>query len=113
MPPMATYQTVFECFPWDLDLEGYDESLARLAGEIGVDAILVPAVHEGIRELRPRAAEGTRAFVCRAAAHFQPNAKLYSGLRIRPIAAAWMKTRNHPLTGSSCCSQLSPVSCQS
>lgn len=88
------FQTAFECFPWDLDLEGYDESLARLAGDIGVDAILVPAVHEGIREIRPRAAEADRAFVCRAAAHFQPDAKCYGGFRIRPIPAAWMKSRN-------------------
>jgi hypothetical protein len=91
---MAIFQTAFECFPWDLDLEGYDESLGRLAGDVGVDAVLVPAVHEGVREIRPRAAESDRAFVCGAAAHFQPNAKLYSGLRIRPIPAAWMKTRN-------------------
>ncbi|HKQ49254.1 MAG TPA: hypothetical protein VJZ71_14375 [Phycisphaerae bacterium] len=87
-------QTAFECFPWDLDLEGYDDAIARLAGDIGVDALLVPAVHEGIREIRPRAAEADRAFICSAAAHFQPDAKLYSGLQIRPIPAAWMKTRN-------------------
>ena len=91
---MAMLQTAFECFPWDLDLEGYDESLARLAGDIGVDAVLVPAVHEGIREIRPRAAEADRAFVCRAAAHFQPDPKNYASLRIRPIPAAWMKARN-------------------
>lgn len=88
------FQAAFECFPWDLDLEGYDDALARLAGDIGVDAVRVAAVHEGIHQLRPRAAETARAFVSGAAAHFQPDSRIHSNSRIRPIPAAWMKTRN-------------------
>ncbi len=88
------FQAAFECFPWDLDLEGYDDALARLAGDIGVDAVRVAAVHQGIHQLRPRAAESVRAFVSSAAAHFQPDSRYYSDTRIRPIPAAWMKSRN-------------------
>jgi len=88
------FQAAFECFPWDLDLEGYDDALGRLAGDIGVDAVLVTAVHQGIRELRQRAPEAERAFICGAAAHFQPDSRKYAGLRIRPLPAAWMKSRN-------------------
>jgi len=88
------FQAAFECFPWDLDLEGYDDALARLAGDIGVDAIRVAATHEGISELRPRAPETARVFMCGAAAHFQPDSRLYADTRIRPILAAWMKSRN-------------------
>jgi hypothetical protein len=88
------FQAAFECFPWDLDLEGYDESVGRLAGDIGVDAVRVAATHEGIHQLRPRAAEAARAFICGAAAHFQPDSKLYADSRIRPIPAAWTKSRN-------------------
>lgn len=88
------FQAAFECFPWDLDLEGYDESLARLAGDIGVDAVRVAAVHGGLHQLRPRAPEIVRAFTCSATAHFQPDARRYADSRIRPIPAAWMKSRN-------------------
>lgn len=82
------------CFPWDLEDEGLEESIGRLAGEIGVDGINVAATTSEIRELRGREIGGRRTFVSSAAAHFHPDKSLYDNHRIRPIPAAWMKARN-------------------
>lgn len=82
------------CYPWDLEDEGLEESIGRLAGEIGVDGINVSATTSEIRELRGREIGGRRTFVSPAAAHFHPDKSLYDNHRIRPIPAAWMKARN-------------------
>ena len=90
-------QAFFWCYPWDLEDEGYDRALGRLAGEIGVDSISVAAVLDDLTEFRAREFKGPRTVTRRAAAHFQPTGKHYENTRLRPTAAAWMKSRN-PLT---------------
>jgi hypothetical protein len=87
-------EAYFWCYPWDLEDEGLDESLARLRGEIGVDAISVAAVNGPVHEFRPRMSVEARVFRAQAAANFQPTSKLYSGIQIRPVAAPWMKSRS-------------------
>lgn len=84
----------FHSHPWDLEDDGLDAALGRLAGEIGVDAVSVTGTDPGIRELRGRPIGGRWTFQCGAAAHFQPESKYYTTGRIRPIVAAWMKSRN-------------------
>ncbi|RIK66020.1 MAG: hypothetical protein DCC65_11310 [Planctomycetota bacterium] len=91
---MSRASYLFAAFPWDLTDEGPDAALARLAGELGVDGVTVAVVHPGIHELRGRPLGGRWAFRCGAAAHFQPDAPRYAAARIRPITAAWMKSRN-------------------
>ena len=76
---------------WDLDLEGYDESVGRLAGDIGVDAARVAATHEGIHQLRPRAAEAARAFICGAARTSSP---IQNSMPIRVSAPFRRRGRN-------------------
>ena len=87
-------QTFFWCYPWDLEDEGHDRALGRLAGEIGVDAISVAAVLDDLTEFRSREFKGPRTVTRRAAAHFQPSSRHYENTRLRPTAAAWMKSRN-------------------
>ncbi len=87
-------QTFFRCYPWDLEDEGHDRALGRLAGEIGVDGVSVAAVLDSLTEFRSREFEGPRTVTRRAAAHFQPSSGHYENTRLRPTAAAWMKSRN-------------------
>lgn len=87
-------QTFFWCYPWDLEDEGHDRALGRLAGEIGVDGISVAAVLDDLTEFRSREFKVQRTITRRAAAHFQPSGKHYENTRLRPTAAAWMKSRN-------------------
>lgn len=82
------------CFPWDLEDEGLEESIGRLAGEIGVDGINVAATTSEILQYRPRKPLDKRVFKTEAGAHFQPDKKFYSSCRIKPHPAAWMKSRN-------------------
>lgn len=82
------------CFPWDLEDEGLEESIGRLAGEIGVDGINVAATTSEILHYRPRKPLEKRVFKTEAGAHFQPDKKFYSSCRIKPHPAAWMKSRN-------------------
>jgi Zn-finger protein len=84
----------FYCYPWDLEDEGLEVSLGRLAGEIGVDGITVAATETDIRMIRGRPIGGRRTFICPAGAHFQPDPAIHRGNRIRPIPAAWMKSKN-------------------
>ena len=84
----------FWCYPWDLEDEGYDRALGRLAGEIGVDAVSVAAVLDDLTEFRSRELNGPRTIVRQAAAHFHPSSKHYANTRLRPTAAAWMKSRD-------------------
>lgn len=87
-------ETFFWCYPWDLEDEGIDAALGRMAGEIGVDAVSVATTHHSIEAFRPRAPAGRRTVTLDAAAHFQPDRACYVNTRVRPIPAAWMKSRN-------------------
>lgn len=87
-------QFYFYCYPWDLEDEGLELALGRLAGEIGVDGICVSAIESEIRMIRGRPNGERRTFVSPAAAHFQPDASIHRSSRIRPIPAAWMKSKN-------------------
>ena len=82
------------CYPWDLEEEGLDSSLARISGELGLDAISVAATHGDIAELRSRYIAPNHSFVTTSGVAFQPDAGRYSGSRIRPHAAPWLKSRN-------------------
>lgn len=87
-------QFFFWCFPWDLEDEGIEVSLGRMAGDVGVDAVSVAATCRSVAEFRPRAVSGPRTLAFEAAAHFQPDSKCYVNTRIRPNTASWMKSRN-------------------
>src|SRR5262249_33730749 len=91
---MATPSFYFYCYPWDLEDEGLEISLGRLAGEIGVDGITVAATETDIRMIRGRPLGGRRTFISPAGAHFQPDPAIHRGNRIRPIPASWMKSKN-------------------
>lgn len=91
---MARPKFYFYCYPWDLEDEGLEESLGRLAGEIGVDGITVAATETDIRMIRGRPIGERRTFICPAGAHFQPDSAIHRGNRIRPIPASWMKSKN-------------------
>jgi len=80
--------------PWDLEDEGLETSLARMAGEIGVDGLSVIASYSGIRQYRSRSVYERRLVEHDAATHFQPDPKRYVNTRVRPAAASWMKSRN-------------------
>jgi hypothetical protein len=84
----------FWCYPWDLEEEGIEAAIDRMAGEIGVDAVSIATTLPSVSEFRARAFATHRTVEYDAAAHFQPVAKHYAGTRIRPIAAPWMKSRN-------------------
>jgi hypothetical protein len=85
---------LFCCHPWDLDDEGFEPSISRLAGHVGVDGITVTAVSDEVAQFRPRRIGPRRSVSLPAAANFQPDAAFYKGTRIRPITAVWMKSRN-------------------
>lgn len=87
-------QFIYWCHPWDLEDEGVEVAISRLAGDIGVETISVTATHPGIYQLRPRPLGDRWSFQCGAAAHFQPDPRHYEASRIRPHAAGWMKSRN-------------------
>jgi hypothetical protein len=84
----------FYCYPWDLEEEGVEAAMARLAGEIGADAVSVTAIHQDVAKLRPRGREGAKTTLRKAAAHFQPSVPLYAGTPIKPNVAAGLKSRN-------------------
>jgi len=87
-------ETFFFCYPWDLDHEGVEAAVGRMAGDIGVNALSVAATLHSLRERRARAAPGPRTIEMEAAAHFQPDAPRYANTRIRPLVGAWLKARN-------------------
>ena len=87
-------QFSFRCHPWDIEDEGVDAALGRLAGDLGIDTVTITATHPGIYQVRPRPLGGRRTFESAAAAHFLPDSARYGSSRIRPHAAAWLKNRN-------------------
>lgn len=90
----AMKQFLFESQPWELEREGADEALARLAGEIGVDGIHLHVGSRGGAALYPRGPQGPRLEACGPGLQFQLDASMYSSVRVRPRTAAWMKSRN-------------------
>lgn len=87
-------EAIFLCYPWDLEDEGLDVALGRLAGEIGVNAVSVVVVSPRVSELRPRMTDAARILTMDAGAHFQPSARVYDDCRIRPHTVASLKSRN-------------------
>ena len=87
-------QFFFWCYPWDLEDEGIDAALGRMAGEIGVDAVSVAASSHCVRAFRPRLMQGPQTIRREATTHFQPAGDRYVNTRLRPSAASWMKSRN-------------------
>ncbi len=85
-------QYYFACYPWDIEEEGLEETMARMAGEIGVDAVSVAVVHHDVHELRPRGGEGKKVVVRAAAVHFQPTTALYAETPIKPNVASGLKS---------------------
>lgn len=87
-------EAFFWCYPWDLLDEGPDIALDRIVGEIGAQSISLATTYHSVAQFRPHAAEGPARFLADAAAHFQPSLACYAATRIRPLPAAWMKSRN-------------------
>lgn len=86
--------TAMMAYPWDLDDEGIDSAMARMAGDIGVNAVTIGAVLPEVRAVRRRNIAGSRVIERPAGAHFQPDARFYSAARLRPAVSAWMRQRN-------------------
>jgi len=82
------------CCLWDLVDEGIDNVLDRLKGEAGVTGITVPLSCGPVNQLRPHAGVSPRTFRSRGGIQFQPNAEFYSGTRIRPVVAEWLRKSN-------------------
>src|SRR5690349_13438156 len=82
------------CYPWDLVDEGIDAVLDRLKGEAGVTGISVPFSCGPIVQLRPHAGVSPRTFRSRGGVQFQPEASHYTGTRIRPVVADWLRKSN-------------------
>lgn len=82
------------CYPWDLEDERAGPMPERIAGETGVDALSVATTYHSVHHFRPHAGDAPGVFSCEAAAHFQPSTACYRGSRIRPLTAAWIKSRN-------------------
>lgn len=84
----------FVCHAWDLADEGVELSLDRLAGEVGVDSVCVPAVTDAIDVYRPRGAGESRRFRTDGGIHYRADAQRFAATRIRPAPASWMKSRH-------------------
>lgn len=83
-----------DCYPWDLEDEGIDAALARTKGDLYADDICLLAHCDDLVQRRSRAIGGPRTLHRAAGAHFRPDAGHYAATRIRPIPAAWMKSRD-------------------
>lgn len=88
------FDTRMECYLWDLLDEGIDDVLDRLKGEAGVTGITVPVHCPPIDHLRAHADVTPRTFRSKGGAQFQPDARLYSGTRMRPVVAEWLRKSN-------------------
>lgn len=98
-------QTLMTCNPWDLLAEGVETALDRLAGDVGVSGIRVPATTPRVLEFRPRDGFHPRWFAAEAGAHFQPDPSRYVNTRLRPVPSPWLKTRNPLETVARLCQQ--------
>ncbi|MBN2562213.1 MAG: hypothetical protein JXQ75_14915 [Phycisphaerae bacterium] len=87
-------QAFFWCYPWDIEDEGTEAALGRMAGDIGLDAVSVATTCRDVKAFRARAVSGPKTIERDAAAHFRPDGKCYVNTRLRPVAASWMKSRN-------------------
>lgn len=83
-----------EVYPWDLEDEGIDTVLARIAGDLGADTVTVGAILPETHSIRRRATTGPRVIRMPSGAHFQPDGRFYAGTRIRPVTAPWLRQRN-------------------
>mgnify|MGYP001317625225 CR=1 FL=1 len=81
----------FWAYPWDLDDEGLEVALGRMAGQIGLDAVSVLVVRPHVREIRPRHVYSTRVSEMEAGTYFAPARTCYVNTRIQPMAAAWKR----------------------
>jgi hypothetical protein len=88
------FQTNMWCYLWDLVDEGMDKVLDRLQGEAGVTGISVATCYHSIDQLRPHAGVLPKRFCSPGGAQFQPQTDRYTGTRIKPIVASWLKKSN-------------------
>ena len=88
------FETVLECFLWDLVDEGIDEVLDRIKGEIGVSGVEIPVHARSLQAFRPHAGVSPRRFEAGGGAHFQPDATRYAGTRLRPVVSGWLRKSN-------------------
>ncbi len=90
----GAFKAYFRCDPWDLVDEGIDAVLDRLAGEVGVDGLVVSVLTGSVCVFRAHDGVSPRTFRCPPAAHFQPASKCYASSRLRPPTAGWIKSGN-------------------
>ncbi|UCD28558.1 MAG: hypothetical protein JSV03_15990 [Planctomycetota bacterium] len=88
------FQTNMWCYLWDLVDEGIDKVLDRLQGEAGITGISVATFYHSVDQLRPHAGVLPKRFLSPGGAQFQPQADRYTGTRIKPAAASWLKKSN-------------------
>ena len=81
-----TYTTMWS-YLWDLEADGIDDSVRRLRGEIGLDAISVATAYHTFEQLRPQRRGGKLLRGEQAALYFQPDPELYGDTAIRPRVA--------------------------
>lgn len=83
-----------DCFPWDIEAEGFDAAVSRIKGDLGADDLRVQVQSDDIVQWRGRDFGGSRLVNIPAGAHFRPASNRYENTRIRPVASAWMKSRD-------------------
>lgn len=81
-------------FAWDLEAEGIDAAVARIRGDLGADDLRVQVHCDDVFQLRGRDLGGPRFLRMPAGAHYRPDPAHFAHTRLRPVAAAWMKSRD-------------------
>lgn len=84
----------FNAFACDLDDEGLEPALARLAGDLSVTTVCVAALHPAAAYRRCRPVYASRRVVLDAGASFAPEARRYAAARFRPRVGAGCRGRN-------------------
>ncbi len=69
--------------------------LARAAGEISLDALVVPAVTRPVRRFRLVPGAATPLFVSEGGWHFPPTATAHGESGVRPVKAKWFGSADH------------------